>query len=89
MLTSTPTGAYEVQVAFGTVAERRVMFSSAAAAVEAVERLLTQLEARGYQRQRPDKRTTVQPTDRIAPRLGRWGVLLRPWNRSGRRAGRL
>ena len=90
MLTSTATGAYEVQVAFGTVAVRRVMFSSAAAAVEAVERLLTQLEARGYQRQRRDKRTTVQPnrSHACAPRPGRlWGVLLRPWDRPGRRAG--
>lgn len=58
MLTSTPTGTYEVQVAFGTVAVQRVPFSSAADAVERAERLLTELEARGYQRQRRDKRTT-------------------------------
>jgi hypothetical protein len=51
-LTSTPTGAYEVHVAFGTVAVQRVPFSSAAAAVEHAEHLLTELEARGYQRQR-------------------------------------
>jgi hypothetical protein len=57
ILTSTPTGECEVQVAFGTVAMQRVPFSSAAAAVEAAERLLTHLEARGYQRQRRDKRT--------------------------------
>jgi len=51
-LTFTPAGAYEVHVAFGTVAVRRVPFSSAAAAVEHAEHLLTELEARGYQRQR-------------------------------------
>jgi hypothetical protein len=57
-LAFTKTGVYEVQVAFGTVAVQRTSFSGVAAAVEAVERLLTQLEARGYHRQRPDKRTT-------------------------------
>src|SRR5687767_14917553 len=56
-VTSTPAGAYEVQIAFGTVAVQCLPFSSAAAAVEAVERILTQLEARGYQRRRRDKRT--------------------------------
>jgi hypothetical protein len=56
-LVSTPTGGYEVQVAFGTVAVQRVRCSSAKAAVDVVEHLLTQLEARGYQRQRLDKRT--------------------------------
>ena len=58
ILTSTPPGAYEVQIAFGTVAAQRVPYSSAATAVEFAERLLTQLEARGYQRQRRDKRIT-------------------------------
>ncbi len=58
MLASTPTGTYEVQIAFGTVALQRIPFSSAAAAVERAERLLTELEARGYQRQRRDKRMT-------------------------------
>lgn len=48
MLTSTPTGTYEVQVTFGTVAVQRVPFSTAADAVERAERLLTELEARGY-----------------------------------------
>jgi hypothetical protein len=57
ILTSTPPGEYEVQVGFGTVAVQRVPYSSAVAAVEFAERLLTQLEARGYQRQRRDKRT--------------------------------
>ncbi len=57
MLTLTQTGEYEVHVSFGTVARQRVPFSSAAAAVERAERLLTELEARGYRRQRPDKRT--------------------------------
>ena len=56
-LTSTRTGQYEVLVAFGTAARQRVPFSSAAAAVERAERLLTELEVRGYRRQRPDKRT--------------------------------
>jgi hypothetical protein len=56
MLASTPTGTYEVQIAFGTVALQRVPFSSAAAAVERADRLLTELEARGYQRQRRDTR---------------------------------
>ena len=58
ILTSTPTGAYEVHVAFGTVAVQRVPYSSDVAAVEFAERLLTQLEVRGYRRQRRDKRTT-------------------------------
>jgi hypothetical protein len=58
MLAFTPTGTYEVQVAFGTVALQRVPFSRAAAAVERAERLLAELEARGYQRLRRDKRAT-------------------------------
>jgi hypothetical protein len=58
MLAFTPTGTYEVQVAFGMVALQRVPFSRAAAAVERAERLLAELEARGYQRLRRDKRAT-------------------------------
>ena len=58
VLTSTPPGKYELHVAFGTVALQRVPFSSAKAAVDRAERLLAELEARGYQRQRPDKRST-------------------------------
>jgi hypothetical protein len=58
MLMYTPTGNYEVQVAFGTVALQRVSFFSAVVAVERAEHLLTELEARGYQRQRRDKRPT-------------------------------
>jgi hypothetical protein len=58
ILTSTPGGRYEVAVAFGTVALQRVPFSNALTAVERIELLLTELEARGYQRRRPDNRTT-------------------------------
>jgi hypothetical protein len=58
MLTFRPSSKYEVLVAFGTVALQRVPFSSAAAAVGRAERLLTELEARGYRRQRRDNRTT-------------------------------
>ncbi len=64
MLTSTPTGQYEVLVTFGTVAQQRVSFSTPVAAVERAERLLTQLEMRGYQRQRRDKRTTRAVAER-------------------------
>jgi hypothetical protein len=72
ILTFTPRGRYEVQVAFGTVALQRVQFRSAAAAVERAERLLTELETRGYRRQRRDKRATRQGAERVAP-----GVLQR------------
>ncbi len=57
LLTITPTGQYELQVEFGTVALRRVSFLTDVAAVERAERLLAQLEAIGFQRQRRDKRT--------------------------------
>jgi hypothetical protein len=54
-LTSTPTGQYELQVTLGTAALRRVPFCSDVAAIERAERLLAQLETRGYQRTRWDK----------------------------------
>jgi hypothetical protein len=60
MLTSTPTSRYGLQITFGTVAVQRLSFSSAGAVVERAERLLTQLEALGYQRHRPDRRTAAQ-----------------------------
>jgi len=58
ILTSTPKGDYGIQIAFDTVALPPVPFSSAGAAVDHAERLLEELEARGYRRQRRDKRTT-------------------------------
>ena len=56
MLTSAPSGQYALEVAFGAVALQRVPFPTDLAAVERAERLLTELEARGYQRQRRDRR---------------------------------
>src|SRR5688572_27991481 len=58
ILASTPSGQYEIEFAFGTVARQRVRFSSALAAIERAEDLLTELEARGYRRRRPGNRTT-------------------------------
>jgi hypothetical protein len=56
ILASAPSGQYALEVAFGAVALQRIPFSTDLAAVERAERLLTELEARGYQRQRQDRR---------------------------------
>ena len=65
MLTCEPTGHCEVQVAFGTVALQCVRFSSAEAAVEGAAGLLAELEMRGYQRRRRDKR--AGPCGQVTP----------------------